>query len=210
MFVAMTPILENNLNILKSIDGVSEIEVSETTDIIEAQINNVDSLTIKLISSQGNFVKFIIPKCFILDTLHENKKEPFMDIITQRLKFLDDNKNPHWSELEPYYYINRTTHLLELVRDIENIDEPEEELQKLITEIETIPDVTNIKTNNILTQEDKILFTFEVLNSEFLGTINFSVLKSIYTDETQHQNIINNVIELINQNKTMNITANIA
>lgn len=210
MSVTITPILENNLNILKSVKGVAEVEVSETSDIIEAQINNVDSLTIKLISSQGNFIKFVIPKSSILDTLHEDKPEPFMDIITQRLKFLDDNKNPNWSELEPYYYINMTTHLLEMVRDIESIDDPVEELQKLIAEIRTIPNIINITTNNIITKENEILFTCEVLNSAFLGTINFSVPQSIYLDETQHQNIINNVIKLINQNKTMNVTANIA
>ena len=209
MGVTITPELQNSINLLNSIEGVESVTVSESNDIINSQINNVDSLIFSLTSEKGSTIKFVIPKSSVTGTMHSNQHEPFMDVITQRLQFLDDNKNPSW--IEPCYYINMKTTRIEVIReDIASID-TNDELKLLVDILEALPEINNV-TAKLLTSgnSDSVLFTCNITEHPWDGNINFVVPLILCMDTEMHTQVINNAIELINQTKTSNPTANMS
>ena len=207
MEIIITEKLQNSIDILNSVLGVKSVTVSESTSIINSQINNVDSLIFNLTSEKGNTVKFIIPKSSVTGTMHSNQHEPFMDVITERLKFLDDNINPNW--IEPCYYINMETTRVEVVREDISPVAANTELQLLVDSLEALPEIIYVTAKLITSGNgDNVLFTYSIAEHPWGGNINFVTPFSECTNIETHTHLIDNAIELINQTKTGNITAN--
>jgi hypothetical protein len=206
MEIIITEKLQNSINILNSVLGVKSVTVSESTSIINSQINNVDSLVFNLTSEKGNTVKFIIPKSSVTGTMH-SQPSPFMDVITERLQFLDDNINPNW--IEPCYYINMETTRVEVVREDISPIAANTELQLLVDSLEALPEIINVTAKLITSGNgDNVLFTYSIAEHPWDGNINFVAPFIECTNIETHKHLINNAIELINQTKTGNITSN--
>ena len=209
MEITITQELQNCINLLNSVPGAKSVAVSEATDIIKSQIKNVDSFVFSLTSEMGNTIKYIIPKeAIIRATTHP--VEDFMDVInviTQRLQFLDDNTNPNW--IEPCYYNNIETTRVEVVREDIAPIAANTELQLLVSSLEALPELINVTVNSLTSgNADSVLFSCGITEHPWGGNISFVVPFSECANTEMHSQLIDNAIELFNQTKTGNITAN--
>ena len=205
MEVTITQELQNCINLLNSIPAVKSVAVSEASDIIKSQIKNVDSFVFSLTNEMGNTIKYIIPKdAIIRATTHP--VEDFMDIvnvITQRLQFLDENTNPDW--IEPCYYNNIETTRVEVVREDIAPIAANTELQLLVNSLEDLPGLFNVNVYSLTSgNADSVFFTCDIIEHPRGGKINFVVPFSTCTNLEMHSKLIDNANELFEQAKTGN------
>lgn len=157
MSITITPELQNRIDLIKSLQNITNVTVEDTPDVWKNLINNVDSVLFK-ISKSNKTIDLVVPKSICMSALPATNDVADTDKLDKIINaLLDKSDFEHCvmcvsnEELETFYFLNPTTYVIEEIENVTIITQrttEQQELFNLIGQLNFTKDITFYKVNN--------------------------------------------------------------